>query len=459
MATTQNTKQNENYNVVADVPSAIMPTDKMSVATVSAGHDIAQPNLNLVPLTEVIKKIRNGNYRAAIEKIREFSAKDDSESVAKWKKNLPYFVYAVIKGTRKAENVVQANGIVLDFDHVADIEAFKQLAAEKIPGAKYVFRSPNDGVKVLVAFSRAVTEKNLYKEIWDALSQEAENLLGKKPDATADMCRACFVSWDKELISTHNEPLDVEMFRHQWVDVEQHADAAETITTARSASCATVGADPCVCPSTGKHGGLPLQDTPCDGQVVDDPSEYYVRLAVEYLCGQKIQHADWIKVGMALYNHLGEAGKQYWDMFLNNPNYPNETQANLDNLWSSLQKYPAVKIGSLFYIAGNYGWRNVVAPQSQYYSLEDYPELISMFESKKDVPLDRSKLPEVFCKYIDIINQITDSSEGAKLTAFLPVVASCIGNRIAINNAGTRHFCNSRGRETGKREKGGRDIA
>jgi hypothetical protein len=181
---------------------------------VSGSHDIGkQLNMNLVPITVMMDKIRKGSYRISIEKIREFSAKGDSENVAKWKKNLPYFVYGIIKGTRKAENVVQANGIVLDFDHVADIEAFKQLAAEKIPGAKYVFRSPNDGVKVLVAFSMPVTEKKLYKFIWDALAQEAENLLGVKPDATADMCRACFVSWDAELLTTHNEPLDVEMFR------------------------------------------------------------------------------------------------------------------------------------------------------------------------------------------------------------------------------------------------------
>jgi len=129
-------------------------------------------------------------------------------------------------------------------------------------------------------------------------------------------------------------------------------------------------------------------------------------------------------------------------MFKDNPNYPGETQEHLDSLWNSLQKYPAVKIGTLFYIAGKYGWRNVVAPQSKTYSLGDYPELISMFESKKDVPLDKSRLPQIFNEYIDILNEITDSSEGSKLTAFLPVVAACIGNRIAINNAGTRHFCN-----------------
>ena len=181
---------------------------------VSVSHDITQQtDMNLVPLAEVINKIRKGIYKIPVRKIREFAAKGDAEMVAKLKKNLPYFVLSIIKGNRRAENVSQANGIVFDFDHVKDIEAFKKLAATKIPGAKYVFRSPNDGVKVLVQFSRAVTEKKLYKFIWDALAQEAENLLGVKPDATADMCRACFVSYDADLISTHNEPLDVEMFR------------------------------------------------------------------------------------------------------------------------------------------------------------------------------------------------------------------------------------------------------
>lgn len=392
--------------------------DISKLEMVSGSHNItSQDKMAVVRLELVMDKIKMGKYQEKVTKIRDLYARGETEAANKLKRTLSYIVYGIVDGPRKADNVVQANGIIFDFDHVADIEAFKQQAAKRIIGALYIFRSPVDGVKVLVPFSKPVCDRTMYRLIWDAMAQEIENQMGVAPDATSDMCRACFVSWDPLLICTHNDPIDPDAF----------SALAEEIPVETQA--------------VGK-GGMEVPDAETRGRVVDDPSEYYVRLAVEYLCQQRFNYQEWAKVCMALYNHLGEAGKEYWNMFLNNPHYPGETQEHLDSMWHSLQKYPAVKIATLFYIAGKYGWRNVVAPQSKFYSLEDYPELISMFESKKDVPLDKSRLPQIFTSYIDILNQITDSSEGAKLTAFLPVVAACIGNRIAINNAGTRHFCN-----------------
>lgn len=388
---------------------------------VSTAPNITSTSMELKPLTEIIESIRNGAYQTHINQIRNFAAKGDSDSLSKWKKNLPYFVYGILQGNRKAENVTQANGIVLDFDHVPDIEAFKQKAAEKLPGTRYVFRSPNDGVKVLVAFTKPVSDHKQYKRIWDSLVQEAENHLGIKPDATSDISRACFVSWDENLLTCDLwGGLDPDMFRDDEVTPEEKDSKFDEAITLLNAS---------------------LHDEPQE-RIVDDPGENYIVLAVDYLCTQKIDYTDWMKVCIALYNHLGERGKEYWNRFLQNPNYPHETQAHLDKLWQSLQKYPSIKIGTLFYIAGKYGWRNVIAPQSRNYSLEDYPELIRMFENKKDVPLDKSKLPTELQEYIEILNEITDSSEGAKLTAFLPIAAACIGNRMCINNAGANHYCN-----------------
>jgi len=402
----------EKHNMKQHIP------DISKLEMVSGSDDITKQNkLAVVPLAIVMDKIKKGKYQEKVGRIRDLHARGELDAANKLKKTLSYIVYGIVDGVRKAENVVQANGIIFDFDHVADIEGFKQQAAQRIISAKYVFRSPVDGVKVLVPFSQPVCDRTQYRRIWEMMAQEIENQMGVAPDPTSDMCRACFVSWDPNLITTNNDPLEPDAFNALQADEPEpapHNDCIESDSAENEAI----------------------------GRVVDDPSEYYVRLAVEYLCQQRFSYSEWTKVCMALYNHLGDAGKEYWYMFLNNPNYPGETQEHLDNMWSSLQKYPAVKIGTLFYIAGKYGWRNVVAPQSEFYSLEDYPELISMFESKKDVPLDRSKLPGIFTEYIDILNQITDSSEGAKLTAFLPVVAACIGNRIAINNAGTRHFCN-----------------
>jgi len=176
---------------------------------VSGNTDItAQTKLNLIPLTEIISRIRKGTYKSAIARIRTLAAQGETDEANKLKKNLPYFVFGVVEGSRKAENVVQANGIILDFDHVSDIESFKKQAAERIPNAKYVFQSPTDGVKVLIPFRLPVSDRALYKQLWELLAEEAENQMGIKPDPTHDMCRACFVSWDTELITTQNEQLE-----------------------------------------------------------------------------------------------------------------------------------------------------------------------------------------------------------------------------------------------------------
>ena len=398
------------------------PTTKQATANsenlhlVSANSCITdQKKLNLVPLTEIISRIRKGTYQAAIQRIRTLAAQGETDEANRLKKNLPYFVFGVVEGSRKAENVVQANGIILDFDHVSDIEEFKKQAAEKIPNAKYVFRSPTDGVKVLIPFRIPVTDRVLYKRLWDLLAEEAKQQMGLEPDPTHDMCRACFVSWDTELITTQNETFDVETW----------------------GKCVQADANPPLCGALESAGTIDSAST-----AVHDLSEYSISQAVDYLCKLKIDHLNWIKVGIALHNHLGEAGKKYWDRFLHNPNYPNESQENLDNIWQGLGKYPSVGIGSLFWIAEQHGWQNVISASERKDSWKDYPALVELFGQKQDVSLDTDKLPQELQEYISILDEITDSSAGAKLTAILPVIASAIGNRIAMKNAGATHYCN-----------------
>ena len=355
-------------------PSGREPGSADQLYMVSVNNDIcSQSDMKLVPLTEVINRIKKGTYKDAIREIRLKAAQGRPEEVSTRKKSLPYFVYGVVKGARKADHVEQANGIIFDFDHVAEIEDLKNQAATRIPGAKYLFRSPNDGVKVMIAFNEPVRDMNSYKLIWDAMAQEAENAVGIKPDATPDPCRACFMSWDENLLITDNSPLDVgELLEalQRWAE----EDREQKVPAGDAAS-----------PDT----GIPDEEIE-----VDDPMEYNVQLAVEHLCTQKIAYNNWMKVGMALRNHFGERGKKYWDKFLHNPHYPQETQANLDKLWEGFDKYSSVNIGSLFWVAKYYGWENVVALSGPAPTLEDYPELQELFCPKEDVALDPDKLPE-----------------------------------------------------------------
>lgn len=202
--------------------------DISKLEMVSGSNDITrQAKLAVVPLAIVMDKIKAGKYQEKVARIRDLYARGEVEAANKLKKTLSYFVYGIVNGSRKAENVVQANGIILDFDHVGEIEAFKRKAAENIPGAKYVFRSPNDGVKVLIPFSVPIADPLAYRKIWEFVAEEAENQMGIKPDPTHDMCRACFVSWDKELIKTQNEALDVEF----WLSALQNTQTESTPPT------------------------------------------------------------------------------------------------------------------------------------------------------------------------------------------------------------------------------------
>ena len=75
-------------------------------------------------------------------------------------------------------------------------------------------------------------------------------------------------------------------------------------------------------------------------------------------------------------------------------------------------------------------------------TLADFPELLELFRRPQNIHLDREQLPEAINAYLDLVGRITDAQNGAKLTAFLPVVAANIGNRVYMYNAGTRHYCN-----------------
>ncbi len=75
-------------------------------------------------------------------------------------------------------------------------------------------------------------------------------------------------------------------------------------------------------------------------------------------------------------------------------------------------------------------------------TLDDFPELLELFGRPRNVPLERDRLPDFINEYLDLVGRITDARDGAKLTAFLPVAAANIGNRVYMYNAGTKHFCN-----------------
>jgi hypothetical protein len=411
----------------------------------SFGTNIAKPGeISIVPADPLLNRVQSGTYRFRVEQLR---ALGDPEQQKQAKQSLPYFVYAVIDGSRRDDNVVQANGIVFDFDKVEDIPAFKGLVKEKVPWARWIFRSPVDGVKVLIPFSRPVTDRAEYARIWQYLRQYLRDALGREADNTPDLARACFLSWDAEMIHLpENGAFDVGSGCFGVQPANEGSNPIGQLEAGLDFKHPTPEPQLKSMPARSQEDNE-TQDPPAGLQqpsrlsTFDNLSDKYVDLAVDHLCSVKMDWHSWGRCGMALYNHFGEKGKKYWMRFVDNPHYE-DTPEEMEKQWERLKKYPGVGIGTLFYIAGQHGWRHVIAPQAENFTLQDFPELLELFRRPDDVPLDRSQLPGFMNDYIEVVGRITDAREGAVLTAFLPVVAANIGNRVYMHNAGTRHFCN-----------------
>ncbi len=403
---------------------------------VTFGASITRPEaLKTMPIQNLMAQMQSGNWRKQIEAIR---AEKNPKLRSELKQRLPYFIYGVVEGKRLDENVRQLNGIVFDFDHLPNIDAFKETVLLNVPWARWIFRSPVDGLKVVIPFSREVFDRKEYSAVWYYLRKELKERTGIEPDNTPDLCRACFVSWDDDFIAVNGaEEFDPSQ-------VEQLSKAAEENNVEQIAD------------QQHWNAALPI-----------DLTEHQALSAVEYLCKCKLEYRDWSRIGMALYNHFGEPGKIFWMLFADNPHYEDDAEG-LSKLWDKLKKYPTVKIGTLFYIAEQHGWIDAVAEKwhedNKIYkigmndsaseslslcpsvlsekSLADFPELLDLFRRPQNIPLDKAQLPSEINQYLDLVGKITDAQEGAKLTAMLPVIAANIGNRVYMYNAGTLHYCN-----------------
>ena len=400
-----------------------MSFSKNNLRTVTYGDSVWNTNaIQPMCMDELYDKLSNGHWRTQIEAIR---AETDPQIQKQKKQKLPYFSFAVIEGSRSDDNVTQANGIIFDFDHVENFSESKILLRENSRGFSAVFRSPVDGLKLVLAFDRPVVDREEFREIWHFLRAEIEIKTGLKADNTPDMSRPCFVSWDDDFVgSVEAEPMNVDE-----VLAEAGVHKAELPSETKMQRAPIVRHDDALT-------ALKAQD------------------AVEYLSQIKFDNRDWFRCGLALFNYFGEDGFEHWLKFADNPHYK-DTPEKLKKVWERLKNYPGVNIGTLFYIAENEGWINVYAPfeEREAYppawgdelpmlTLEDYPELLELFGRPKNVELDRSKLPAEFIEYLDLVGQITDAQDGAKLTAMMPVVAANIGNRVYMYNAGTKHYCN-----------------
>jgi predicted P-loop ATPase len=151
-------------------------------------------------ISAVLDEIRNGRYRTEVNNLRQLIADGNKKEYDNRKKSLPAFTpSACFDGGRKQQYFVAYSGlIILDIDklsHEQLANAFDQVV--NIPYTYACFRSPsNNGLKILVRTdSNHLTHYQAYNEI----KSYYEQVLGLEVDSSGkDITRLCFFSWDPD---------------------------------------------------------------------------------------------------------------------------------------------------------------------------------------------------------------------------------------------------------------------
>ncbi|WP_272022525.1 BT4734/BF3469 family protein [Olleya namhaensis] len=152
-------------------------------------------------LLNELKDIKEGKYKAIIQKCREFTKNNDYASYKVIKIKLPVVTFCgTFKNGRKLENLESYNNLmIIDIDHI-DIEKLDQ-AKKLLTKDKYIYAvwlSPsNEGLKALVKIDSSPSE---HKQIFNSLKVYFQKTYDIELDNSgSDVTRLCFVSWDENL--------------------------------------------------------------------------------------------------------------------------------------------------------------------------------------------------------------------------------------------------------------------
>jgi hypothetical protein len=227
---------------------------------VSVFHNFNEVSENLA-LPAVLEQIRDGRFKSRIETLRTLIQDDNKKEYDKQKKSLPAFTpSATFEGGRKSEFLVRYSGIIiLDLDNLPsdEVQAIK-LNASQNPFTFACFISPSgNGLKILI---RTDSKQAHHKQAFEQVKEYYEPLLKHPIDLSGkDITRLCFFSWDDDLYENPN---------------------SQTFN---------------------------IRTTMIDNdiiKVVDEIESRQVDITNDY--------KDWLKLGFALADALGEGGREYF---------------------------------------------------------------------------------------------------------------------------------------------------
>ena len=269
--------------------------------TVFKNFNVVRGNLEL---RQILEKIKSGHFKKDVENLRELFKQGMIDEYNEKKRSLPAFTPSgLFEGGRKLEFLKEYSGyMVLDIDKISDgqLEELK----EKIIEIKYTyscFISPSgQGLKILVkVISRPVYHKKVFNEVKEYYERELR--LPIDPSGK-DVTRLCFVSYDENLFLNDKS----EFFSSQVY-------------------------------------------------VIEEDIEYLVKIIERNRIDITDGYINWLKIGFALANAIGEEGRSYYHRIgaFYQSYDPKETDAQYTNCLKGNGN--GITIATLFYIAKQYG--------------------------------------------------------------------------------------------------------
>jgi hypothetical protein len=146
-----------------------------------------------ISLESALDRIREGKSQAKVDEVR------GGQSAVK--KTLPVALFSgVFKGRRDDDIQGHSGYIILDFDHI-DVDDYKALLGTD-EHIRACWRSPSgDGLKALVKISNSERHRDHFR----ALQAYFDRTYGLEVDPSGiNVSRACFESYDPDLISNSN---------------------------------------------------------------------------------------------------------------------------------------------------------------------------------------------------------------------------------------------------------------
>lgn len=247
-----------------------------------------------LPITAILDLIRDGRYRAQVETLRKLIATGDQKGYDKQKKSLLAFTpSACFNGGRKLQYLVQYSGfIILDIDKLNPeqlVHAFNSVI--EIPFTYACFRSPsNNGLKILV---RSDSSQFAHVSAYNEIKSHYEQLLNLPVDPSGkDITRLCFFSWDPEIyININSNIFSVVPPSSPSGRIEEDNQVVNH-------------------PKLGSSSVVEKQ--PFNESDITTDIKAIVHQIEENQLDITTGYKDWLNIGFALADALGEAGRDYF---------------------------------------------------------------------------------------------------------------------------------------------------